>query len=251
MTSGRHVVEQIGRDVEQVLRDHSGRNLVAKNVAQQFEQGEDDDQHQKTGEDHREVYEEVAKYVVVEQSGETGAEDAAAGGGALEGVFAATAGGDGLRAGGVPLPEAAQRRQFKGSFLGAREQEYGECEKYKVGEPCSEPGRDFPLAGQRNSDQRDYVVDEDQQDGEHESAGLAALLGRQAERDSHQREHQAGGGQREALMKGDEIPAGGNGIDAMGLLPERARIHHVGGERFVGLVLGRGKVERECRSARR
>ena len=69
--------------------DDRGGNLVAKNIAQQFEQGEDDDQHQETGEDHPEVDEEVSKHVVVEQRREAGAEDAPAGGGALEGVFTA------------------------------------------------------------------------------------------------------------------------------------------------------------------
>ncbi len=80
------------------------------------------------------------------------------------------------------------------------------------------------MPGQRNSDQRNHVVDEDQQDGQHESAGLAAFLRRQAERDADQREHQAGGGQGEALVEGDEIPAGGDGIDAGGLLPEGCQV---------------------------
>ena len=35
---GRDIVEQIGGDVEQVFRHDGGRNLVAKNVSQQFEQ---------------------------------------------------------------------------------------------------------------------------------------------------------------------------------------------------------------------
>ena len=52
-------------------------------------------------------------------------------------------------------------------------------------------------------------------------------------------------GKRKALVECDEIPAGGNGIDAGRPFPQRAGVHYVGGKRFVGLVLGRGKIERD------
>ena len=48
----RDVVEQIGRDVEQVLGDDGRRNLVAQNVSQQLEQSEYENEHQERGEDH-------------------------------------------------------------------------------------------------------------------------------------------------------------------------------------------------------
>ncbi len=82
---------------------------LLKNVSEQLEQGEDDDQHEECGENHPEVHEEIAQHVVVEQCGESGAKDAAASGGALEGVFAASAGDQGLGAGWIALPERAER----------------------------------------------------------------------------------------------------------------------------------------------
>ena len=46
---GSHVVKQVGRYVQQILGDYSGRNLVAQNISQQLEEREDRHQHQKRG----------------------------------------------------------------------------------------------------------------------------------------------------------------------------------------------------------
>ncbi len=102
-----HIVKQIGRDVEQVLRDDGGRNLVAKNVSQKFEQGKHNDEDEEGGKDKSEVDEEVAQDVVIDQSRKGGAEHAAPGGGAFKGVFAAAT-GDQLGAGRISLPECPE-----------------------------------------------------------------------------------------------------------------------------------------------
>ncbi len=44
-------------------------------------------------------------------------------------------------------------------------------------------------------------------------------------------------------MERNEIPAGRDGIDARGLLPESAGIHDVGGKRLVGLVFGGREIQ--------
>src|SRR5208282_6706992 len=93
------------------------------------------------------------------------------------------------------------------------------------------------------SDQRDHVVGEHQQDGQHESAGLAAFFRRQSQRDSNQRKYKTRSRQRETPMKFDQIPARGDGIAVPRFIEQCSRIEKCGGQRLVGLVGGR-QVER-------
>src|SRR5581483_10052654 len=136
----RHnVVQQIGSDIQQVFGHHEGRNFIAQDVAQKFEEREHQNQDEKRGENHPQVDEEIAQHVIVDQGGEAGAEHAAAGGGALEGILGAAAEGGGQQS-ILVLPRAAEGCQLEGPFFSAEQQQQGQGEKDEIGEPGSEPG---------------------------------------------------------------------------------------------------------------
>src|SRR5271154_5482905 len=63
-----------------------------------------------------------------------------------------------------------------------------------------------------DSDQGNRIVDKDQQNSQDKSAGLASLFRRKPEWDAYQREHDAGGRQRQTAMIFDEIPAAIGGV---------------------------------------
>ena len=67
------------------------RRLIAQDVAQQLEQRENQQQNEECGKNHPQVDKEIAQHIVIEQRWKAGAENAAAGGGALERVGAVSA----------------------------------------------------------------------------------------------------------------------------------------------------------------
>src|SRR5271165_413361 len=196
----RNVVEEIRSDVEQILGHDLGGNLVAENISQQLEQREHEHQHQEGGENQSQIQKEIAQDVVVEQSGKSGAEQAVPRRGALKGILppAGVEWGRGL----LRLP-GTQRTDLKGTFFGAQQKKESEGKENEVRHPRAEPGRYSSLPSQRHTHQRNYVISENEKDGQHESAGLAALFRRQAEGNADQREHQACRRQREAAVKFD------------------------------------------------
>ncbi len=164
----RAIVKKIRRDVEQILAHNPGRNLVAQNVAKQFEDGEHERQHQHCGQDQREIHHEIAEDEVVENHGKAEAEDAGAGGSALEGVFHGCGGNEESAAADSCLegsPTAFEGGDFEGTLLGTPQQEYSRDETYDIRQPDAEGGRDSSLPRERDSGQRHEVVREDQDDG--------------------------------------------------------------------------------------
>jgi hypothetical protein len=92
------------------------------------------------------------------------------------------------------------------------EQKNSPEQKREVGKPNPGGGREASLARERHSDQRNRVVEKDQQNGQDKSAGLAALFSRRGRAECRPGEHDAGGGQREAAMVFDQVPAAGDGV---------------------------------------
>ena len=112
-----------------------------------------------------------------------------------------------------------------------------------IRQPRSEHGADPALPRQRHSDQRNEVVNENQSDGEDETARLAAFLRRKAQRNSDHRQHQAGRGKREAAVKFDQVPARRYGIDAAGIIAQRPCAHESNRDWFICLVFRRRQFE--------
>src|SRR5208283_5903039 len=81
-------VKQVRSDVEKIFRHHQKRCLVAQDVAQQLEQRKHQQEHQECGKNHSQVDEEIAQHVIIQQGRKACAKNAAARGGALEGVGA-------------------------------------------------------------------------------------------------------------------------------------------------------------------
>src|SRR5450631_64241 len=74
----RGVVKKIGHDIQQIFAHRERRNLIPHDVAQQLEQGEHQQQHQKSCDDHRQVERKVAQHIIVEDGGEAKIEQAPA-----------------------------------------------------------------------------------------------------------------------------------------------------------------------------
>src|SRR2546428_14093074 len=62
----------------------------------------------------------------------------------------------------------------------------------KTRQPRPRGGRDLSMPSQRNPNEGDRVVSEHQQESQHKSARLAALLRGESQRNSYQRQDQAG-----------------------------------------------------------
>ena len=142
------------------------------------------------------------------------------------------------------LARAPPRPQLEGTLFGAEEQEEAQGEEYEIGKPRSEPGRDPPLARQRDPDERDHVIRKDQQDGEHEAARFAALLRRETEWYSHQSQHEASSREREAAMKFNQVPARGHRARVARLLQQTPCADHADWQRFLRPVLGGRQFDR-------
>jgi hypothetical protein len=84
--------------------------------------------------------------------------------------------------------------------------------KYKVGEPNAGGRGETSLTGERHSNQRKRIVEEDQENGQDKPAGLATLLRGEAERNADQGKDDARGRQRKAAMVFDQVPAAGDGV---------------------------------------
>ena len=84
------VVKKIRNDVQQVFANNKRRNAVAQNISQQFENCEYQKQRKKCGDDHRQIDEEVAHHVVIQDHRKAGAEETSTGGSAGKGVFGLT-----------------------------------------------------------------------------------------------------------------------------------------------------------------
>ena len=117
------------------------------------------------------------------------------------------------------------------------EQKNSTEKKREVGEPNTGGWREASLARERHSDQRDRIVQEDQQDGQDKSAGLAAFLRREAERNADQSQDDACGRQREAAMIFDQVPAAGDGVAGLRATEQVRNFHLTEGRGFVLLTI--------------
>ena len=163
--------------------------------------------------DDAEVGGVLAHDVVVEQKGELDAGDAAEsaeeGGDVVVGthvgrcVAAEDAGDEFIEAdadGGEDAEcDAAARHLIEKDGAGGGEEE--------VGSPDAEEGGELAGLGEGYADQREEVVDEDQEDGEDEAGGFASALGGDAEGDADEHEDEAGEGVGEALVELDAVEA--------------------------------------------
>ena len=59
----------LGRQVDQILADRGERDVVAQDVADQLEEGEDQHEHDKAGQHQQEDAEELAHHILVEDAG--------------------------------------------------------------------------------------------------------------------------------------------------------------------------------------
>ena len=222
-------VKKIGRDVEQVFAHGKRRHLIPHDVAQQLEQGEHQQQHQESGDDHGEIEHKAAQHIIVEDGWETKIEQAPAPGQAVVDAFAKG------RAGRLTVQwqrcrrQAGRRRwharslkprtpepgaepsQFDRAAFRLPEQKNSSQQKHEIGKPNPGRGRQASLARKRHADQRNRIVKKDQQNGQDKSAGLAAFLRRQAQRNADQGQDDAGGGQRQPAMEFDQVPAACHG----------------------------------------
>ena len=78
----------------------------------------------------------------------------------------------------------------------------------EVGSPDSEEGWELAGLGEGHADQREKVVDEDEDDGEDETGGFAAAFRRDSQRDADEHEDEAGEGVGEALVELDAVDGG-------------------------------------------
>ena len=65
----RDRVEHAGGEVDEISADRGERNVIAKDVADQFEESEDQHQHDKAGQHQDEDVEEFANHVLIEDAG--------------------------------------------------------------------------------------------------------------------------------------------------------------------------------------
>ena len=84
----RRVVKEIGHYVQQVFPHRERRDLIPHDVAQQLEQSKDQQQHEESGDDHRQVQSEVAQHIIIEDGWEMKIEQAPAPGQSGEHAFA-------------------------------------------------------------------------------------------------------------------------------------------------------------------
>src|ERR1019366_9252317 len=135
------------------------------------------------------------------------------------------------------LEPCAEASQFDGATFRLPEQKNSYGKKREVGEPNPGGRGKAPLLGERDSDQRKRIVEEDQQNGQDKSAGLAAFLGRQAEWDADQSEHDAGGWRREAAMVFDHVPAAGDRVAGLRAAEEVGKLDLAECCRFMFLIV--------------
>src|SRR5690349_18166712 len=134
------VVEEKRRDVEQIFADGERRNLVVKDVAKKFKEGEDQQKHDERGYDHAEIDDKIAQDIVVKDHWKTGAEKAAAPGGTFEGVL----GGSGPQQAALPgtafpgIPPALKSRNLEWAALNPPQQKASGDKEHDVGQPDSE-----------------------------------------------------------------------------------------------------------------
>ena len=84
------------------------------------------------------------------------------------------------------------------------QQEKAAGRKENVGEPHRDEGGDPVLLAEGCAEERERVVEADQQDGEDPGRALAAAPRCDAERNPHQHEHEAGSGIGESLVRLDQ-----------------------------------------------
>ena len=241
------VVEKVRRHIGQVRADHERGDMVAQNVVQQLEECEHQSENHEAGDDQAQIAEEVFEHVVVEQHGEVQTEEsgpcfgAAVGAGIIGNADRAGSRGPDLLA--QPFPKTAQHANVDGPFFYAVQESGASSQENKIGQPGSERNRDFAFLGERDSDEGKRVVGKHEDDGENESAGLAALFGGEAERNANQREHEAGGGQGEAAV---ELQCGPACVEAAcaRALPKDHGVHGANRRLAFGRVaIGCGDVE--------
>src|SRR6266566_5225759 len=101
-------------------------------------------------------------------------------------------------------PQCAQSQR---PALCAPQQECPADKANNIRQPRPRGGRDLSMPSQRNPNECDRVVSEHQQDSQHKSARLAALLRGESQWNSYQRQDQAGSRQSKPPMKLDQVPS--------------------------------------------
>src|ERR1700722_17646927 len=96
------------------------------------------------------------------------------------------------------------------------------------------------LPRQRDSDQRNNVITENEQNCEHKPTRLAALLRRKPQRNSDHRPDQTCCRQRESPVIFNPVPAREYWINSCVAAARGPFVHHVYGDGFVGLIFSGG-----------
>src|SRR5438874_12581813 len=99
-------------------------------------------------------------------------------------------------------PQCAQSQR---PALCAPQQECPADKANNIRQPRPRGGRDLSMPSQRNPNESDRVVSEHQQDSQHKSGRLAALLREEAKWNSYQRQDQAASRQSKPPMELDQV----------------------------------------------
>src|ERR1041385_500938 len=147
------------------------RNFFPNNVRKQLKVSENQEQNDQAGEDEQQITHKAAQNVIVENERKACAEKPAAPAAAIRGII-----GLGIEQLANGLFELAEQHLSQAKFnrdsVGSAEQHHAENAKHDVGHPDAEHGRYFSSARQRNADDRDEIVDENQNNGEHKPRAL-------------------------------------------------------------------------------
>ncbi len=187
-TDGRGIIEELRRQEEQVCEHALERDLVADDVAQQFEERVDVRDHHEGEQHNGEPEEEARKHVCVDQLRQ---KDEAAGAadrgswldlrnGAAE--FAPDA--------GEQVAEVTEEVAVTGRFE-AKHQNQAENREKQVRGPHGEFHGNAPLAGDIHHADLAHVVREREAESQHEGRGFRGAAGRYAERNSDESEQHA------------------------------------------------------------
>ena len=129
------------------------------------------------------------------------------------------------------------------------EQENSSHKKHEVGEPNPGRRREVSLFCEGHSDQRNRIVQKNQQNGQDKSAGLAAFLRGEAERNAHQGEDDASRRQRQAAMIFNQVPTARDRVGGLCHTEEIGKVDFTERCGFVLLTaLGRGDLDGDVSS---
>ena len=231
----RRVVEELGRQEEQVGEHLRQRDLVTDHVAQQLEEGVDVGHQHEAPEQHEEVEQEGRQDIGIQDLRQQRYAAPPA---------AVARHGRRLQVAANPAPQRLESRVERGDEvavagpLEARHQHEAEDREQRVGGPHGRSHRNRALARQADQADEAHVVEEGQEYGDDHGGGLAGLARADAQRNPHQGEQHAAEGERQPLVQFD------GGIPGVARFPvQRPGIHLAVGARGL-LLVGPGGLQR-------